>query len=115
VELYTGEAIFQTHEDSEHLAMMERILGKIPKSMTKRNRHTIQKYFTAEGDLNWPGIASSRSSERYVSNLFTLKEICEIHKSTENEKFYNFVRKLLEYDPSKRISATEALKDPFLQ
>lgn len=39
IELYTGEAIFQTHENSEHLAMMEKILGKIPKSITKRNRY----------------------------------------------------------------------------
>lgn len=33
VELYTGEAIFQTHEDREHLAMMEKVLGHIPESL----------------------------------------------------------------------------------
>lgn len=34
VELLTGDAMFQTHENKEHLAMMERILGTLPTSMT---------------------------------------------------------------------------------
>lgn len=33
IELYTGEALFQTHDDVEHMAMMERVLGKIPAEM----------------------------------------------------------------------------------
>jgi len=33
LELYTGEALFQTHENLEHLAMMEKILGPIPQKM----------------------------------------------------------------------------------
>ena len=31
-----GEALFQTHENLEHLAMMERVLGPIPQQMLKR-------------------------------------------------------------------------------
>jgi hypothetical protein len=31
-----GDALFQTHENLEHLAMMERVLGPIPQSMIKR-------------------------------------------------------------------------------
>jgi dual-specificity kinase len=33
LELFTGDATFQTHENLEHLAMMEGIFGKIPVSM----------------------------------------------------------------------------------
>ena len=29
-ELYTGFTLFQTHDNREHLAMMERILGPFP-------------------------------------------------------------------------------------
>ncbi|XP_024318178.1 serine/threonine-protein kinase AFC2 isoform X1 [Brachypodium distachyon] len=36
VELCTGEALFQTHENLEHLAMMERVLGPLPYHMLKR-------------------------------------------------------------------------------
>lgn len=31
-----GEALFQTHENLEHLAMMERVLGPLPSQMLKR-------------------------------------------------------------------------------
>lgn len=31
-----GEALFQTHENMEHLAMMEKVLGLIPQHMLKR-------------------------------------------------------------------------------
>jgi dual-specificity kinase len=33
LELITGDALFQTHENLEHLAMMEAVLGPIPKEM----------------------------------------------------------------------------------
>ncbi|XP_022769842.1 serine/threonine-protein kinase AFC2 isoform X2 [Durio zibethinus] len=36
VELCTGEALFQTHENLEHLAMMERVFGPLPQHMLKR-------------------------------------------------------------------------------
>ena len=34
-ELYTGEMLFPTHENIEHLAMIEKIAGPIPKWMTQ--------------------------------------------------------------------------------
>ncbi|GJY67487.1 hypothetical protein Tco_0469725 [Tanacetum coccineum] len=33
---YQGEALFQTHENLEHLAMMERVLGPLPSHMSKK-------------------------------------------------------------------------------
>ncbi|XP_057799580.1 serine/threonine-protein kinase AFC3 isoform X3 [Salvia miltiorrhiza] len=36
VELCTGEALFQTHENLEHLAMMERVLGPLPEHMIEK-------------------------------------------------------------------------------
>mmetsp|Transcript_39641 Transcript_39641/g.126675 ORF Transcript_39641/g.126675 Transcript_39641/m.126675 type:complete len:320 (-) Transcript_39641:247-1206(-) len=35
LELLTGEALFQTHDNLEHLAMMEAVLGAIPASVAK--------------------------------------------------------------------------------
>lgn len=37
-ELYLGITLFQTHDNREHLAMMERILGPIPFRMCRRSR-----------------------------------------------------------------------------
>lgn len=31
-----GEALFQTHENLEHMAMMERVLGPFPQHLLKR-------------------------------------------------------------------------------
>lgn len=61
LELMTGEATFQTHENLEHLAMMEVILGKIPYSMAilAERKSGGSKYFTPKGDLRWPDVTSN--------------------------------------------------------
>lgn len=50
VELYTGQALFQTHENLEHLAMMHVVLGPIPQSMIRRADQYSQKYFAQKPD-----------------------------------------------------------------
>ncbi|XP_034467854.1 dual specificity protein kinase CLK2b isoform X2 [Hippoglossus hippoglossus] len=49
-EFYEGFTLFQTHDNKEHLAMMERIQGPIPQRMIQRSRK--QKYFN-RGRLDW--------------------------------------------------------------
>jgi serine/threonine protein kinase len=44
VELCSGEALFQTHENLEHLAMMERVLGPLPKHMIVRAEYVYQSF-----------------------------------------------------------------------
>lgn len=36
IEFFTGEALFQTHENVEHLAMMRRVFGEMPPSFIAR-------------------------------------------------------------------------------
>jgi dual-specificity kinase len=36
IELYTGELFFDTHENNEHLAMIEKQCGAIPKWMAEK-------------------------------------------------------------------------------
>jgi len=38
VEFFTGDALFQTHDNLEHLAMMEVVMGKMPQRMVERGR-----------------------------------------------------------------------------
>ncbi|PPD91099.1 hypothetical protein GOBAR_DD11960 [Gossypium barbadense] len=49
IELCTGGALFQTHENLEHLAMMEMVLGPLPEHMIRRARGS-EKYFGAALD-----------------------------------------------------------------
>ncbi|KAL5674411.1 hypothetical protein ACJX0J_018717, partial [Zea mays] len=73
VELCSGEALFQTHENLEHLAMMERVLGPLPEHMIRKSSSSAQKYFRRATRLNWPEGAVSRESIRAVKKLDRLK------------------------------------------
>ena len=44
--LFAGHALFQTHENLEHLAMMQRVLGPIPESMAAVAHKGAAKYFS---------------------------------------------------------------------
>ncbi|GKB03878.1 serine/threonine-protein kinase AFC3 isoform X1, partial [Tanacetum coccineum] len=70
--LFQGEALFQTHENLEHLAMMERVLGPLPEHMVRKANRGAEKYFR-RSRLNWPEGAVSRESIRAVRKLGRLK------------------------------------------
>ncbi|PPS14918.1 hypothetical protein GOBAR_AA05658 [Gossypium barbadense] len=74
IELCTGGALFQTHENLEHLAMMERVLGPLPEHMIRRASRGSEKYFRSGSRLNWPEGAVSRESIRAVKKLDRLKK-----------------------------------------
>uniref|UniRef100_N1QTF7 Serine/threonine-protein kinase AFC2 n=1 Tax=Aegilops tauschii TaxID=37682 RepID=N1QTF7_AEGTA len=95
VELCSGETLFQTHENLEHLAMMERVLGPLPRHMLERADHHAQKYIR-RGRLNWPEGATTRESMRAVLKLPRLQG-------------------LLAYEPSARLTAQEALSHRFFR
>lgn len=38
VEFVTGEALFQTHDNLEHLAMMEAVFGKMPQNLVDQGQ-----------------------------------------------------------------------------
>lgn len=40
-----GDALFQTHENLEHLAMMEAVLEKIPEHLAAAANAAARKYF----------------------------------------------------------------------
>lgn len=70
VELFTGQALFQTHENMEHLAMMHVVLGPIPDSMIRRADSGSQKYFTA--------------AESCVARLDCQSSRCQAQRDVEN-------------------------------
>ncbi|RVW39810.1 Serine/threonine-protein kinase AFC1 [Vitis vinifera] len=70
-----GEALFQTHENLEHLAMMERVLGPLPQHMVLRADRRAEKYFRRGARLDWPEGATSRESMRAVWKLPRLQVI----------------------------------------
>ncbi|CAG8554705.1 14001_t:CDS:2 [Acaulospora morrowiae] len=114
VELFTGEALFQTHENLEHLAMMEHVLGRIPDRIIRQMCRTNQaKYFRGGRLLNYPNNDTTKQSRKYVDSMRTLEEIIEPEKSISRKHFYDLIRQLLLYDPNERIKARDALRHAF--
>lgn len=109
-EFYMGITMFQTHDNLEHLAMMERILGPIPSHMSKRTKKT--KYFR-KGKLDWD---SHSNDGKYVrENCKPLIRYCRRREDEEHMKLFDLIAQMLEYDPSRRINLAEALQHPFFQ
>ncbi|XP_066218364.1 dual specificity protein kinase CLK2 isoform X1 [Saccopteryx leptura] len=106
-EYYVGFTLFQTHDNREHLAMMERILGPIPSRMTRKTRK--QKYFY-RGRLDWD---ENTSAGRYVrENCKPLRRYLT-SEAEEHHQLFDLIESMLEYEPAKRLTLGEALQHPF--
>ncbi|KAM9851703.1 dual specificity protein kinase CLK2b [Aulostomus maculatus] len=106
-EYYKGFTLFQTHDNKEHLAMMERIQGPIPQRMIQRSRK--QTYFH-RGRLNWN---ECTKSGRYVKAKCKPLRKHQLSQGTEHHQFFDLLDRMLEYEPSKRISLSSVLCHPF--
>ncbi|XP_022856390.1 serine/threonine-protein kinase AFC1-like [Olea europaea var. sylvestris] len=113
IELCTGDALFQTHENLEHLAMMERVLGPLPQHMMMQADRQAEKYFRRGAKLDWPEGATSRESMRAVWKLPCLQNLIMQHVDHSAGDLINLLQGLLRYDPAERLKAREALSHPF--
>lgn len=106
-EYYVGFTLFQTHDNREHLAMMERILGPIPSRMIRKTRK--QKYFY-RGRLDWD---ENTSAGRYVrENCKPLRRYLT-SEAEDHHQLFDLIESMLEYEPAKRLTLGEALQHPF--
>ena len=102
-ELYTGQTLFQTHDNREHLAMMERILDTIPYRM---GRKTKTKYFY-HGRLDWN---ERTSAGQYVrDNCRPLARYMQSN-TEEHQHLFALIQRMLEYEPNSRVTLGEALR-----
>jgi dual-specificity kinase len=122
VECWTGDALFQTHDCCEHLAMMEAVTGeRIDKHLirevrrtSKRNDKNSAARFFKSDTLNYPLPDTPRQSRKFVRSMKKLEEI--IPQTTPfNRQFLDLLRKIFVYDPKKRITARQALAHAWFQ
>jgi dual-specificity kinase len=66
VEFYTGIALFQTHDNLEHLAMMEQVMGRMPDRFARAGARSKPEFFKEGGKLDWPKPKASRQSKKDV-------------------------------------------------
>jgi dual-specificity kinase len=129
VEFYTGDALFQTHDNLEHLAMMEVVMGKMPQRMIDKARYVSASFSSAEfysqsrikkpeffknGKIDFPNASVGRSSRKYVKCMKSLAQIIP-PTSTHNKLFLDLIERLLDFDPDTRITVDKALSHPYLK
>ncbi|QRV89776.1 kinase domain protein [Ceratobasidium sp. AG-Ba] len=115
VELYTGVALFQTHDNLEHLAMMEKVMGKLPERLCKQGQRYKPEFFTTTKGtvkLNFPNRSVSAQSKKEVKELKSLHQIIP-NTDQINQDFLDLVQRLLHPDPNSRITVREALKHRY--
>ncbi|ATY64931.1 kinase-like domain [Cordyceps militaris] len=139
VELFTGDALFQTHENREHLAMMEAVCGRpIDRGLIQRANKAFKtakpgtlNYFKRL-KLEYPVPETTRASRRFVNNMkklevrddwlertifwqLTFEQDIIPPTNTFLSGFLDLLRKMFAFDPNNRITAKEALQHPWFQ
>ncbi|RYP21738.1 hypothetical protein DL767_009200 [Monosporascus sp. MG133] len=122
VEFFTGDALFQTHDNLEHLAMMENVCDSridthlvqaVNKMATRSGGNPASKYFKRLR-LDYPTAETTRASRRFVKNMKRLSDI--IPATTPFLRlFLDLLQKIFVYDPAKRITARQALEHPWFR
>lgn len=126
VECWTGDALFQTHDCAEHLAMMEAVTGEridpnlvtqVVKPDNKRGkskeRNAAARFFK-NGRLIYPSPETPRQSRKFVRSMKRLDETIP-PTNNFNKLFLDLLRKIFVYDPKKRLTAREALRHPWFE
>ncbi|KAE8147474.1 kinase-like domain-containing protein [Aspergillus avenaceus] len=122
VEFYTGDALFQTHDNLEHLAMMEAVIGeRIDTRLVKQvmqggrsgNQNQAAKYFNRT-KLDYPNEETTRASRKYVKAMKQLTDFMPV-TTKFHRLFLDLLQRIFVYDPKNRISAKEALKHPWFK
>lgn len=80
VEFCTGDALFQTHDNLEHMAMMEPICGKIGMKMIKSSAKATQQKLFKDFKLDYPNAETTKQSRKYVRAMRPLK-VFPLHPS----------------------------------
>ena len=86
MEIATGKLCFPTHDNTEHLALMQHILGQIPVRMGRRARE-CQKNFFPDGTLHWPRPSAKRRSVKFVGAQLPLTDKVASLKQLSRQKF----------------------------
>lgn len=106
-ELHQGELLFATHDNVEHLALIEQVIGPFPRRMLKRSKNIelVNEAFDSMGAHRMERILPPESLT-YVKRIGSLESLT---KGTESW-FLRLLRRILVTDPEERATARECLR-----
>ena len=117
IELYTGELLFRTHNNQEHLSLIEKVCGHFPNWMIRNSKEKNLREIFVNCHKHSDKVIDLRKCEKYnevkkaLTHQRTISEsICPRHHA-----FCEFIQYLLKIDPNERPSAKEALRHPFFR
>ena len=100
--------LFDTHDDYEHLGMIAKNCGRLPKWMVRESSNELARLFDEEGEIR------ERKLRKYVGEgekIVYMKTVNEIFEHDPQLK--DLLNECLELDPRKRISCSEALRHEY--
>ena len=107
-ELYQGELLFATHDNIEHLALIERVIGPFPRKMQKRAKNTdlVDEAFDSSGSHRMDRVLPADQLS-YVKRIAPLDSIIAYD---EDAWFLWLLRRILVINPDERATAQECLR-----
>ena len=125
-ELYTGRILFQGNTNNQMLKLMQNVKGKLPTKVIRKGIFS-ELHFSRDNDFIFKekDRVSGREVERVLKLSARPSPGCDLktlliggaHLPAEELKLVSLLANLLEQalalDPSKRLSASHALKHPF--
>ncbi|KAJ2892403.1 serine threonine protein kinase CMGC group, partial [Coemansia aciculifera] len=116
LELLTGEALFQTHDNNEHLAMMEVVVGRAPAHIVRSVAPDLRpKFFRSDGTARYPAPDQPRQSQKGLRLMRSLDVLVQPGINPIYANLHDLLFRLLQYDPRARISAKEACDHQFFR
>ncbi|KAA8497100.1 SRSF protein kinase 2 [Porphyridium purpureum] len=111
-EVATGDFLFDPHSgkdyhrDEDHLALMMELLGPMPRRFCLSGTQSSELY-------------TSTAELRHIHrlNFWSLRDVLRekyLFKPEDADSFASFLQIMLVYEPSKRATAAECLRHPFL-
>jgi dual-specificity kinase len=129
IELFTGDALFQTHDEDEHLHMIERALKQpFPVDMVrdaeKIDKTHIAEFFNSQYELRAPVSVKGRTASekmRAVRDMVTpdmiferaARQMSNSAKKDAARDFHDLLKHLIHYDPRTRWRARDAINHRF--
>lgn len=110
-ELYRGDLLFATHDNVEHLALIERIVDPFPRWMLERAKHEdlVSEAFQSNKIHKAERVLTPESMS-FVKGVRPLESIVY----PEDAWFLSMLRRILVIDPLRRSTATDCLNNPKL-